>query len=311
MQRRAVVLDRPAQAADAEREAGRRARTRSSSGRARRRSRRGSGALAVGQQLAGGVVDRGDVVGVERVPQPERVRREPEADAEHGPAAQPEVLWDHEGEEDGEADHVQRADHCRERRGTTLIRGVIDVFRRRHRAVLVARAWSSGHHTSPSLFRISLRHGAGLYRRAPSHIGSSAQHRGGDDRRGPERQRGDADRVQRVAPEQRERGAEQRGERVVEAEQPPALRRARRVRELRGGGHERQVPAHAEAEQQHRGHEHALHPQQPDRGDGHDQQAGDSAGIRPMRSISVPTTSTSAYMPNTCAPMTGNTSPCS
>ena len=32
-----------------------------------------------------------------------------------------------------------------------------------------------------------------------------------------------------------------------------------------------------------------------------------SAGVRPMRSITSPTTITSAYMPTTCAPMIGNT----
>ena len=35
---------------------------------------------AVGEQLAGGVVDGGDVVGVERVPQPEGVGEDPDAD---------------------------------------------------------------------------------------------------------------------------------------------------------------------------------------------------------------------------------------
>ena len=36
-----------------------------------------------------------------------------------------------------------------------------------------------------------------------------------------------------------------------------------------------------------------------------------SAGGRPIRSISAPTTSTSAYIPKTCAPITGNTDDCS
>ena len=35
----------------------------------------------------------------------------------------------------------------------------------------------------------------------------------------------------------------------------------------------------------------------------HHQQPAASAGVRPMRSISAPTTSTSAYMPSTCAPI--------
>ena len=36
-----------------------------------------------------------------------------------------------------------------------------------------------------------------------------------------------------------------------------------------------------------------------------------SACVRPIRSITVPTTSTSAYIPSTCAPMIGKTSFCS
>ena len=44
--------------------------------------------LAFGHQLARRVVDRGDVVGVERVPQPERVGRQPEPDGEHARAAE-------------------------------------------------------------------------------------------------------------------------------------------------------------------------------------------------------------------------------
>src|SRR5204863_7891983 len=57
--------------------------------------------LALAHQLAGGVVDRADVVGVERVTEPERVGRD--ADAESEDPAQ--------GEERGEADHVQQQDH--------------------------------------------------------------------------------------------------------------------------------------------------------------------------------------------------------
>ncbi len=35
-----------------------------------------------------------------------------------------------------------------------------------------------------------------------------------------------------------------------------------------------------------------------------------SAGPRPIRSISAPTNSTSAYIPSTCAPITGKMSDC-
>ena len=58
-------------------------------------------APAVGHQLAGRAVDRRDVVGVERVAQPEHVRRQPEAGA-HGA-----------GPQRAEADQVQRDDHRR------------------------------------------------------------------------------------------------------------------------------------------------------------------------------------------------------
>jgi hypothetical protein len=66
-------------------------------------------ALAVGHQLAGGVVDRGDVVGVKRVAHAQRVRGDPESDAEHLPARR-QVLWRHDGDERAPADDVQGRD---------------------------------------------------------------------------------------------------------------------------------------------------------------------------------------------------------
>ena len=65
----------------------------------------------VGEQLAGGVVDRGDVVDVEGVPQPERVREHAHPGAEdRGRPAELVVLGDDEAEQHAEADGVQRHD---------------------------------------------------------------------------------------------------------------------------------------------------------------------------------------------------------
>ncbi len=81
VQVRAVVLDRPVERADAdreqerEREHDRRVPEREPEADAQR-------ALALAHQLARRVVDRRDVVGVERVPQPERVRRHADPDRE-------------------------------------------------------------------------------------------------------------------------------------------------------------------------------------------------------------------------------------
>ena len=63
-------LDLPGERARRRGRAAGRARTRWSSGRGRTRSRPRAGCLPVGHQLAGGVVDGRDVVGVERVPHP-------------------------------------------------------------------------------------------------------------------------------------------------------------------------------------------------------------------------------------------------
>ena len=79
----------------------------------------------VGQQLAGGVVDRGDVVGVERVPQPEGVGQHADADVEDRVVAAEVVVLRHDqAEQDAESDDVQQddeADHAAER--TPVARG--------------------------------------------------------------------------------------------------------------------------------------------------------------------------------------------
>ena len=105
-------------------------------------------------------------------------------------------------------------------------------------------------------------------------------HRGQDhERRAADRQRGDADRRQRDAAQQRQAGAGEAGEQVVEAEQLAALGGARAVGERRRGGHERQVPADPEAEQDDRGGRHRLDPQQARAGHRHHHQpAGQRRG---------------------------------
>ncbi len=66
---------------------------------------RPAGALPLVHLLAGGVVDHRDVVGVEGVPQAERVGQHADADAEA-----PVVRRYHERDEDAEAEHVQGED---------------------------------------------------------------------------------------------------------------------------------------------------------------------------------------------------------
>jgi hypothetical protein len=65
---------------------------------------------AVGEQLAGGVVHRGDVVGVEGVPQAEAVGQQADADAEHLAVAEAQVGRGDRAEEDAEAHDVQQHD---------------------------------------------------------------------------------------------------------------------------------------------------------------------------------------------------------
>ena len=70
------------------------------------------GAPAVGHQLSRRVVNRRDVVGVERVAQAQRVRRDPQADAECSRLAEHVVVWRDQYEQDEEAEDVQADDHC-------------------------------------------------------------------------------------------------------------------------------------------------------------------------------------------------------
>ena len=82
-----------------------------------RRGRRPASAGVVGHQLAGGVVDGRDVVGVERVPQAERVRQDADADGEDRVVpAEVVVVGHHEAEQHAEADDVQQDDEPVHRR---------------------------------------------------------------------------------------------------------------------------------------------------------------------------------------------------
>ena len=106
VQRRAVVLDLAGERLDAEREQ-QREREHDRGVAEREPEADGQRPLAVGHQLAGGVVDRRDVVGVEGVPQPERVRGDAEPDAEDLRAERVVVRGD-EREQRDPADDVQR-----------------------------------------------------------------------------------------------------------------------------------------------------------------------------------------------------------
>jgi hypothetical protein len=64
----------------------------------------------IGQQLAGGVVHRGDVVGVEGVPQAERVSQYSDPDGVNARFAQVEPLGNDEEQEEAEADDVEGKD---------------------------------------------------------------------------------------------------------------------------------------------------------------------------------------------------------
>jgi hypothetical protein len=67
----------------------------------------------VGHDLAGGVVDGRDVVGVEGVPHPERVRQDAHPDREDRVvAAELEVLRGDQPEQHAKADHVQQHDEA-------------------------------------------------------------------------------------------------------------------------------------------------------------------------------------------------------
>src|SRR4029077_10377602 len=70
-------------------------------------------ALPVAHQLARRVVDRADVVGVERVAHAERVRRDADTDSEDS-RAELQMLWSDEAEQQAEADDMQREDDERQ-----------------------------------------------------------------------------------------------------------------------------------------------------------------------------------------------------
>ena len=123
VQRRVAVLDLTGEGADAERPAARQAEhdRRVAQGEPEADRQRladlvrgraaGFPGGVVGQQLAGGVVHCGDVVGVEGVAQAEGVGQQADAGGEDGVAAAEVVVAGHdEREQDAEADDVQRDD---------------------------------------------------------------------------------------------------------------------------------------------------------------------------------------------------------
>lgn len=124
VQGRAVVGDVTAQAPDAEREQrsqredDRRVPEREEEPDAER-------ALPVGHQLAGGVVDRADVIGVEGMAQAQRVRGDADADPEDPTApAEIEVMRDDDPKQQEEPDRMQQRDHEEQHAGAPpLCRG--------------------------------------------------------------------------------------------------------------------------------------------------------------------------------------------
>ena len=103
-----VVVARPAgQRADADREQQRTARTRPSEWPRENQKPHRQRPLPVVHQLPGGVVDGRDVVGVEGVPHAQRVRGEPEPDAEHAGGAERVVRGADADDQRDPADDVQ------------------------------------------------------------------------------------------------------------------------------------------------------------------------------------------------------------
>ncbi len=83
-------------------------------------------AAAVGEQLAGGVVDRGDVVGIEGVPQAESVGEHADPDAEHPGGSEVVVRRRDEDDEHAEPEDVQQRDepeHAGERPAVVAVEG--------------------------------------------------------------------------------------------------------------------------------------------------------------------------------------------
>jgi len=79
--------------------------------------------LTLRHQLARGVVDRRDVVGVERVAQAQRVCRDPEPDAEHAGGAELVALRRHHDDQQEEPGDVQGPDRGGEQRDAPALRG--------------------------------------------------------------------------------------------------------------------------------------------------------------------------------------------
>ena len=89
--------------------------------------------LAFAHHLPRRVVDRRDVISVERVPQAQRVRGDPGADRECSRRSQAVVLWHDDEDQNAEAEHVQANDHRRHRAGAAPLRA-------RHRSNVPALA---------------------------------------------------------------------------------------------------------------------------------------------------------------------------
>jgi hypothetical protein len=112
---RAVILDRPLQGAHAERDQQRQREhdRRVTEGEPEPDAQR---ALAFLHQLAGRVVDRRDVIGIERMPQPERVGRHPDPDRERARPAEAVPVRCDQRDQCHEAEHVQAGDGQRHHR---------------------------------------------------------------------------------------------------------------------------------------------------------------------------------------------------
>ena len=78
--------------------------------------------LALAHELARGVVDRGDVVGVEGVAQPQRVGRDPHPETEHAAGTEAVVVRHYDRQQQEEADDVQADDDRGEHRRSPPLR---------------------------------------------------------------------------------------------------------------------------------------------------------------------------------------------
>jgi hypothetical protein len=106
--------------------------------------------LALGHELSRGVVNRGDVVGVEGVAHAERVREDPGADAEHTLGAKAVVV--HRRDDDQRpADDVQESDEAEHGVEATPFTG----RERGANSTASGRAWREGGGHDPTLIGIS------------------------------------------------------------------------------------------------------------------------------------------------------------